>query len=97
MFGSEEMNELRVIIQDNSGESVVWHRKGNQSSLWKYGAITHAFPTQRKIKVIDLQKAFLCTVSAFVLTLQAAKYCACKLENITQDLLGLYFVNRMAS
>ncbi|OWK62257.1 Zonadhesin [Lonchura striata] len=52
MFGSEEMNELRVIVQDGTGESVVWHRKGNQSSLWKYGAITHSFPTQRKIKVI---------------------------------------------
>ncbi|XP_072789242.1 IgGFc-binding protein isoform X3 [Taeniopygia guttata] len=52
MFGSEEMNELRVIVQDDTGESVVWHRKGNQSSLWKYGAITHSIPTQRKIKVI---------------------------------------------
>ncbi|KAF2978522.1 hypothetical protein EK904_011288 [Melospiza melodia maxima] len=52
MFGSEEMNELRVLIQDSSGQSVVWHRKGNQSSFWEYGAITHTFPTQRKIKVI---------------------------------------------
>ncbi|XP_033372654.1 alpha-tectorin-like [Parus major] len=52
MFGSEEMNELRVLVQDGTEESVVWHRKGNQSSLWKYGAITHTFPTQRKIKVI---------------------------------------------
>ncbi|XP_010571424.1 PREDICTED: zonadhesin-like, partial [Haliaeetus leucocephalus] len=52
MFGSEDMNELRVLIQDSTGESVVWSRKGNQSSLWNYGAITHTFPTQRKIKVI---------------------------------------------
>ncbi|XP_009576550.1 PREDICTED: zonadhesin-like, partial [Fulmarus glacialis] len=52
MFGSEDMNELRVIIQDNTGESVVWSRKGNQSSSWNYGAITHTFPAQRKIKVI---------------------------------------------
>lgn len=69
MFGSEEMNELRVLVQDGSGESAVWHRKGNQSSLWKYGAITHTLPTERKIKVRDLQNIFLCTVSAFVLTL----------------------------
>ncbi|XP_064522324.1 uncharacterized protein LOC135419631 isoform X15 [Pseudopipra pipra] len=52
MFGSEEMNELRVLIQDGTQESVIWHRKGNQSSFWNYGAITHTFPTQRKIKVI---------------------------------------------
>ncbi|XP_009332378.1 PREDICTED: uncharacterized protein LOC103925393 [Pygoscelis adeliae] len=52
MFGSEDMNELRVLIQDVTGESVVWIRKGNQSSMWNYGAITHTFPTQRKIKVI---------------------------------------------
>ncbi|XP_074733517.1 IgGFc-binding protein-like [Strix uralensis] len=52
MFGSEDMNELRVLIQDSTGESVVWSRKGNQSALWKYGAITHTFPAQRKIKVI---------------------------------------------
>ncbi|CAM9326592.1 unnamed protein product [Bubo scandiacus] len=52
MFGSEDMNELRVLIQDSTGESVVWSRKGNQSALWKYGAITHTLPAQRKIKVI---------------------------------------------
>ncbi|XP_009873887.1 PREDICTED: zonadhesin-like, partial [Apaloderma vittatum] len=52
MFGSEDMNELRVLIQDSSGESVLWTRKGNQSSSWNYGAITHTFPMQRKIKVI---------------------------------------------
>ncbi|XP_010292294.1 PREDICTED: zonadhesin-like, partial [Phaethon lepturus] len=52
MFGSEDMNELRVLIQDSTGESMVWSRKGNQSSLWNYGAITHTFPTQRKIKII---------------------------------------------
>ncbi|XP_041898315.1 zonadhesin-like [Corvus kubaryi] len=52
MFGSEEMNELRVLIQDGTRESVLWYRKGNQSSLWTYGAITHIFSTQRKIKVI---------------------------------------------
>ncbi|XP_009998802.1 PREDICTED: IgGFc-binding protein-like [Chaetura pelagica] len=46
------MNELRVLIQDSTGESMVWSRKGNQSSLWLYGAITHTFPTKRKIKVI---------------------------------------------
>lgn len=84
MFGSEVMNELRVLIQDGTGESVVWHRKGNQSAFWKYGAITHTFPTQRKIKVIYLQNIFLCTMSAFVLPLQAAKCCALKLENITK-------------
>lgn len=84
MFGSEDMNELRVLIQDVTGESVVWIRKGNQSSLWNYGAITHTFPTQRKIKVIYFQNKFLCTVSAFVLPLQAAEACACKLENKTK-------------
>ncbi|XP_071422998.1 IgGFc-binding protein-like [Pithys albifrons albifrons] len=52
MFGSEEMNELRVLIQDGTWESMVWRRQGNQSSLWNYGAITHTFSTQRKIKVI---------------------------------------------
>ncbi|XP_040423240.1 IgGFc-binding protein-like [Cygnus olor] len=52
MFGSEEMNELRVIIQDSTGESVAWSRKGNQSSSWNYGAVIHTFPTQRRIKVI---------------------------------------------
>ncbi|XP_010075061.1 PREDICTED: zonadhesin-like, partial [Pterocles gutturalis] len=52
MFGSEDMNELRVLIQDNIGESVVWSRKGSQSSFWNYGAITHIFSTQRRIKVI---------------------------------------------
>ncbi|KAK2530935.1 IgGFc-binding protein-like [Columba livia] len=52
MFGSEEMNELRVLVQDSTGESVVWSRKGNQSSLWTYGAVTHTFPTQQTIKVI---------------------------------------------
>ncbi|GAB0193587.1 IgGFc-binding protein [Grus japonensis] len=52
MFGSEDMNELRVLIQDNTEESIIWSRKGNQSSLWTYGAITHTFPSQRKIKVI---------------------------------------------
>lgn len=84
MFGSEEMNELRVLVQDSTGESVVWSRKGNQSSLWTYGAVTHAFPTQQTIKVIYFQNKLLCMVSAFVLPLQAAKVCACKLENITQ-------------
>lgn len=84
MFGSEDMNELRVLIKDSTGESVVWSRKGNQSSLWKYGAITHTVPTQRKIKVIYFQTKFLCSVSAFVLPLQAAKGCACKPENITK-------------
>ncbi|KAM6356993.1 IgGFc-binding protein-like [Alca torda] len=52
MFGPEDMNELRVLIKDSTGESMVWSRKGNQSSFWNYGAITHTFPTQRKIKVI---------------------------------------------
>ncbi|XP_009947782.1 PREDICTED: zonadhesin-like, partial [Leptosomus discolor] len=52
MFGSEDMNELNVLIRDTTGEFVVWSRKGNQSSLWNYGAITHTFPTQRTIKVI---------------------------------------------
>lgn len=52
MFGSEEMNELRVLIQDSMGESAVWSRKGSQNSLWNYGAITHTFLTERKIKVI---------------------------------------------
>ncbi|XP_068547553.1 IgGFc-binding protein-like isoform X7 [Anas acuta] len=52
MFGSEELNELRVIIQDSTGESVAWSRKGNQSSSWNYGAVTHTFSTQRRIKVI---------------------------------------------
>lgn len=84
MFGSEEMNELRVLIQDGTRESVLWYRKGNQSSLWTYGAVTHTFPTQRKIKVIYLQNIFLCTVSALALPLQAAKCHACKLENITK-------------
>lgn len=83
MFGSEDMNELRVLIQDSTGESVVWSRKGNQSSLWNYGAITHTFPTQRKIKVIYFQNKHRCTVSAFVLPLQT-KGCACKLENINK-------------
>ncbi|XP_061227383.1 LOW QUALITY PROTEIN: IgGFc-binding protein-like [Neopsephotus bourkii] len=34
------------------GESAVWSRKGSQNSLWNYGAITHSFLTERKIKVI---------------------------------------------
>lgn len=58
MFGSEEMNELRVIIQDSTGESVAWSRKGNQSSSWNYGAVTHTFSTQRRIKVIYFQNNF---------------------------------------
>lgn len=73
MFGSEEMNELRVLIQDNTGETEVWSRRGNQSSLWVYGAITHTFPTQRKIKVIHFQNTFLCTASAFVLPCRLQK------------------------
>ncbi|XP_032302492.1 IgGFc-binding protein-like [Coturnix japonica] len=52
MFGSEDRNELRVLIQDSTGEFMAWSRKGNQSSSWIYGSVTHAFPTQRKIKVI---------------------------------------------
>lgn len=81
MFGTEEKNELRVLVQNGTGESVVWQRQGNQSFFWEYGAITHTFTTQEKIKVIYLQNVFLCTVSAFFLPLQAAKCCACKLEN----------------
>lgn len=93
MFGSEEMNELRVIIQDSTGESVAWSRKGNQSSSWNYGAVIHTFPTQRRIKVIYFQNKFLCAVSVlmFVLPLQAVKDCACKLENITKNFL-FYFL-----
>lgn len=84
MFGSEEMNELRVLVQDGTEESAVWLRKGNQSPLWVYSAITHTLPTQRKIKVIYLQNIFLCIISAFVLPRQAARCCAHKLENITK-------------
>ena len=29
MFGSEDRNELRVLIQDSTGELTAWSRKGN--------------------------------------------------------------------
>lgn len=67
MFGSEDRNELRVLIQDSTGELTAWSRKGNQSSSWIYGAVTHTFPTQRKIKVIYFHNKFVCTASAFMI------------------------------
>lgn len=94
MFGSEDRNELRVLIQDSTGEFTAWSRKGNQSSSWIYGAVTHTFPTQRKIKVTYFQNKFICTMSAFTI---CSLFAGCKMlymqaRNDDQDFLGLYFV-----
>ncbi|CAM5164066.1 unnamed protein product [Natator depressus] len=52
MFGSEDLNELKVIVQNEGVEALKWSRKGNQSSSWIYGFTTVTFMTERRIKVI---------------------------------------------
>nr|XP_014429313.2 IgGFc-binding protein-like [Pelodiscus sinensis] len=52
MSGSEDQNELKVIVQNEGLEDLVWSRKGNQSSSWMHGFTTVPFPNERRIKVI---------------------------------------------
>ncbi|KYO25622.1 hypothetical protein Y1Q_0013780 [Alligator mississippiensis] len=48
----KDLNELKVIVQDEAKETEVWHRHGNQSSSWMYGFKTVSFEAEKRIKVI---------------------------------------------
>ncbi|XP_075427173.1 IgGFc-binding protein-like isoform X2 [Ascaphus truei] len=52
MSGSENLNELRVLIREDTGESVLWRRRGHQSPSWLYGSVTVSFPSEKNIQVI---------------------------------------------
>ncbi|XP_029473208.1 IgGFc-binding protein-like [Rhinatrema bivittatum] len=52
MLGSEDQNELKVIIKDSTSALEVWSKTGNQSSSWLYGSVTVSFLREQKIKVI---------------------------------------------
>ncbi|XP_066477682.1 IgGFc-binding protein-like [Tiliqua scincoides] len=51
MHGSEDLNELKVIILAETEESEVWSRKGNQSSAWLHGLTAVHFGKERRIQV----------------------------------------------
>ncbi|KAM4694334.1 IgGFc-binding protein-like [Discoglossus pictus] len=51
MSGSETSNELRVLIKDETGESVFWRRVGHQSATWLYGSVTFPSAVQKTIQV----------------------------------------------
>ncbi|TFK04916.1 AFG3-like protein 1 [Platysternon megacephalum] len=52
MFGSEDLNELKVIVQNEGVEALKWSQKGNRGSSWIYGFTTVPFLTETRIKVI---------------------------------------------
>lgn len=51
MHGSEDLNELKVVILAEAEEWEVWGRKGNQSSAWLHGSIAWRFGKERRIQV----------------------------------------------
>nr|XP_016853067.1 PREDICTED: IgGFc-binding protein [Anolis carolinensis] len=52
MFGSEEANELKVVVVAEGGrEDTAWSRKGNQGSAWIHGFTSVHFPKEENIKV----------------------------------------------
>lgn len=60
MLGTEDLNELKVIVQDEAKETEVWHRHGNQSSSWMYGFKTVSFEAEKRIKVTDTKNTPKC-------------------------------------
>ncbi|XP_054838618.1 IgGFc-binding protein-like [Eublepharis macularius] len=51
MLGLEDRNELNVIVLEETGESLVWSRRGNQSSAWLYGFTSVYFQRETHMKV----------------------------------------------
>ncbi|XP_078245132.1 thyroid hormone-induced protein B-like [Pogona vitticeps] len=51
MFGSEDLNELNVVLLAEAEESTVWSRRGSQSPTWLYGFASVPFPREKRIKV----------------------------------------------
>ncbi|XP_053243459.1 thyroid hormone-induced protein B-like [Podarcis raffonei] len=51
MSGSEDSNELKVVILTDEDEFMLWHRKGAQSSDWLHGSTSVHFLRERDIKV----------------------------------------------
>ncbi|XP_043558906.1 zonadhesin-like [Chiloscyllium plagiosum] len=52
MMGSEDQNELKVLVTDYATEREVWSERGNQGSSWLYTSRTVNFPTKSNIQVI---------------------------------------------
>lgn len=54
MLGSEDHNELKVVLWQETGiESVVWSRKGNQSSAWLRGSADVHLLKETRLTVTD--------------------------------------------
>ncbi|XP_059507175.1 IgGFc-binding protein-like [Stegostoma tigrinum] len=52
MMGSEDQNELKVLVADRTTETEVWSERGNQGPSWLYASKTVKFPTKSSIQVI---------------------------------------------
>ncbi|XP_032886887.1 LOW QUALITY PROTEIN: uncharacterized protein LOC116979482 [Amblyraja radiata] len=51
MWGSEMLNELKVMVKKDLTEIDAWRKNGNQGNSWLYGSRTLQFPTNSSIKV----------------------------------------------
>ncbi|XP_072266263.1 IgGFc-binding protein-like [Pyxicephalus adspersus] len=52
MYGSENENQLKVLVKDDTGTHDVWQRKGQQGSDWLYGSVTVSLSEENSIQVI---------------------------------------------
>ncbi|XP_067322389.1 IgGFc-binding protein-like [Anolis sagrei] len=53
MFGSEDANELKVVVVAEEGrEDTAWSRKGSQGSTWIHGLASVNFSKEENIKVV---------------------------------------------